>query len=94
MRFIAYPCGEYDEDIEELTKAAGYRAAFTVHYGLAAPGEDPFILDRVPIFGSNSHTLARFKLRLRLAPLLAPLNDFKTSLGKQHPWLAHFIMVP
>ncbi len=94
VRFIAYPCGEYDEDIEELTKAAGYRAAFTVHYGLAAPGEDPFILDRVPIFGSNSHTLARFKLRLRLAPLLAPLNDCKTSLGKQHPWLAHFIMVP
>ena len=94
VRFIAYPCGEYDEDIEELTKAAGYRAAFTVHYGLAAPGEDPFILDRVPIFGSNSHTIARFKLRLRLAPLLAPLNDFKTSLGKQHPWLAHFSMVP
>lgn len=94
VTFIAYPCGEYDEDIENLTKDAGYRAAFTVNYGLAEPGEDPFILDRIPIFGSNSHTLARFKLRLTLAPVLAPLNHFKIQLGREHPWLAHFIMIP
>lgn len=94
VTFIAYPCGEYDETLEDLTKDAGYRAAFTVNYGLAEPGEDPFILDRVPIFGSNSHTLARFKLRLALAPVLAPLNQFKIALGKGHPWLAHFIMIP
>lgn len=94
VTFIAYPCGEYDETLEDLTKDAGYRAAFTVNYGLAEPGEDPFILDRVPIFGSNSHTLARFKLRLAFVPVLAPLNRFKIALGKGHPWLAHFIMIP
>ena len=94
VNFIAYPCGEYDADIEQATKDAGYRAAFTVNYALAEPGEDPFILDRVPIFGSNSHTLARFKLRLTFAPLFAPLNKIKMDLRKDHPTLASFIIVP
>lgn len=94
VNFIAYPCGEYNDDIEQATKDAGYRAAFTVNYGLAEPGEDPFILDRVPIFGSNSHTLARFKLRLTLAPLFAPLNKVKMELREDHPTLASFILVP
>lgn len=94
VNFIAYPCGEYDADIEQATKDADYRAAFTVNYGLAEPGEDPFILDRVPIFGSNSHTLARFKLRLTFAPLFAPLNKIKMDLRKDHPTLASFIIVP
>ena len=94
VNFIAYPCGEYNDDIEQATKDAGYRAAFTVNYGLAEPGEDPFILDRVPIFGSNSHTLLRFKLRLTLAPLFAPLNKVKMELREDHPTLASFILVP
>lgn len=94
VNFIAYPCGEYNEEIEQATKDAGYRAAFTVNYGLAEPGEDPFILDRVPIFGSNSHTLLRFKLRLTLAPLFAPLNKAKMDLRKDHPTLSSFIFVP
>ena len=94
VNFIAYPCGEYNDAIEQATKDAGYRAAFTVNYGLAEPGEDPFILDRVPIFGSNSHTLARFKLRLTLAPLFAPLNKVKMELREDHPTLASFILVP
>lgn len=94
VAFIAYPCGEYDADIEQATKDAGYRAAFTVNYGLAEPGENPFILDRVPIFGSNSHTLLRFKLRLTLAPIFAPLNRLKMNLREEHPTLASFILVP
>ena len=92
--FIAYPCGEYTQEIEDLTREAGYRAAFTVNYGLASPAENHFILDRVPIFGSNSHTLLRFKLRLRLAPLFAPLDRLRVSLKKTHPTLAQWILVP
>ena len=94
VAFIAYPCGEYNADIEQATKDAGYRAAFTVNYGLAEPSENHFILDRVPIFGSNSHTLLRFKLRLKLAPVLAPLNRVKMSLKDSHPTLASFILIP
>ena len=94
VRFIAYPCGEYDADIEQATKDAGYRAAFTVNYGLAEPSENHFILDRVPIFGSNSQTLLRFKLRLKLAPVLAPLNRLKMSLKNQHPTLSNLILIP
>ena len=71
INFIAYPCGSYDEELERMTKEAGYRAAFTVHYGLANPDENPYILDRVPIFApldalsrslvKNGHTiLAKF----------------------------------
>lgn len=41
INFIAYPCGSYDEELERMTKEAGYRAAFTVHYGLANPDENP-----------------------------------------------------
>lgn len=94
VRFIAYPCGEYNDDIEQATKDAGYRAAFTVNYGLAEPTENHFVLDRVPIFGSNSHTLLRFKLRLCLAPVFAPLNRIKMDLRDTHPTLASFILVP
>ena len=94
VRFIAYPCGEYNDDIEQATKDAGYRAAFTVNYGLAEPSENHFVLDRVPIFGSNSHTLLRFKLRLCFAPVFAPLNRIKMDLRDTHPTLASFIFVP
>ena len=94
VRFIAYPCGEYNDEIEQATKDAGYRAAFTVNYGLAEPSENHFVLDRVPIFGSNSHTLLRFKLRLCFAPVFAPLNRIKMDLRDTHPTLASFIFVP
>ncbi len=95
VRFIAYPCGSYDEEVERLTKEAGYRGAFTVNYGLASPDEQRFILDRIPIFGCNSHTFLRFKIRLVLAPLLSPLSSWKNELEKNnHPWLANLITIP
>jgi len=80
--FIAYPCGSYDETVEQLTKEAGYRAAFTVNYGLASPDEQRFILDRIPIFGCNDHTFMRFKLRMELAPILTPINSLKEYLAQ------------
>lgn len=95
VRFIAYPCGSYDEEVERLTKDANYRAAFTVNYGLAAPDEQRFVLDRIPIFGCNQHTFLRFKLRLTLAPLFSPLSTWKKDLQNNgHPWLASLIWIP
>ncbi|MBR2214812.1 MAG: polysaccharide deacetylase family protein [Selenomonadaceae bacterium] len=95
VNFIAYPCGTYTEEVKSLTKEAGYRAAFTVNYGLAEPDEERFILDRIPIFGSNSHTLFRFKLRLIGAPVIAPLMRLKQNLNDGgHTLLARLIVIP
>lgn len=95
INFIAYPCGSYDEELERLTKKAGYRAAFTVNYGLSDPDENHFILDRVPIFGSNSHTMLRFKMRLQYSPIFAPLAKIHRNLtAGNHTFLAKFIPTP
>ena len=74
---------------------SGYRAAFTVHYGLANPDENPYILDRVPIFGCNSHQFLRFRLRLEYAPIFAPLDALSRDLVKNgHTLLARFVPTP
>ena len=80
MHYIAYPGGRVNAEIEEITRAAGYRGGFTVHYGLSTPEEGRYQMDRIPIFGANMHTLTRFKLRLALAPLIEPLEDLRLEL--------------
>ena len=80
MHYIAYPGGRVNPEIEEITRAAGYRGGFTVHYGLSTPTEGRYQMDRIPIFGANMHTLTRFKLRLAFAPLIAPLEDLRLTL--------------
>ncbi len=93
--FIAYPCGSYDDTVEQLTKESGYRAAFTVNYGLASPEDQRFILDRIPIFGCNDHTFLRFQLRLELAPILTPVNALKVQLAqKGYERLSDLIPMP
>lgn len=95
VHFIAYPCGSYNDEVQELTQETGYRAAFTVKYGLDKPGMDMYALNRVPIFGGNSHTLLRFKLRIRFAPLLTFLSQYRNDLIKSnHPGLARFVPMP
>ena len=95
VRFIAYPCGAFNEEIEESSLAAGYKGAFTVHYGLAEPDQNRLQLDRVPVFGSNSHTLLRFKLRLSCAPIFAPLDELQRNLRADgHEFLARLLLVP
>ena len=95
VTFIAYPCGSYNSEVQQLTKEAGYRGAFTVHYGLDSLSEPMYALDRVPIFGGNSHTLMRFKFRLRFAPAVIALSQIKNDISKSsHPGLARFIPVP
>jgi len=78
--FIAYPGGMYTTEVEELTRDVGYRAAFTVDYGLSHSLPQHYVLPRIPIFGNNSYPLLRFKARLVLAPIIAPLHRFKERL--------------
>ena len=95
MHYIAYPGGRVNAEIEEITRAAGYRGGFTVHYGLSTPSEGVYQMDRIPIFGANMHTLSRFKLRLAFAPLIAPLEDLRLDCRAWGlPWLANCMPIP
>jgi peptidoglycan/xylan/chitin deacetylase (PgdA/CDA1 family) len=46
--FFCYPSGRYDARVVGAVRAAGYRGATTVEFGLARPSE-PFTLDRVRV---------------------------------------------
>ena len=92
---IAYPGGLYTREVEEMTHEIGYRAAFTVDYGLSHKDPQHYILPRIPIFGNNSYPLLRFQVRLLAAPILAPLNRFKNRLIEDgNGVVAQFIWIP
>ena len=93
--FIAYPGGLYTQEVEDMTQDIGYRAAFTVDYGLAHQLPQHYVLPRIPIFGNNSYPMLRFKMRLLGAPIIAPLHRFKNRLIKDgNGMVADFIWIP
>jgi peptidoglycan/xylan/chitin deacetylase (PgdA/CDA1 family) len=47
--FFCYPAGKYDARVVTAVRAAGYRAATTVDFGLASPRDGLFTLKRVRI---------------------------------------------
>lgn len=95
VNFLAYPCGSYDEELQQMVKKAGYKGAFTVNFGMADKTENHYLLDRVPVFGCTNHTLLRFKLRLNYAPIFAPLARFHKDLRESgHTFIARFIPTP
>ena len=94
-KFIAFPDGRYTVDAEALCKEVGYRAGFTINYGLARKDPQHYVLDRIPIYGANEHTLLRFKMRLKGAPIVAPLSRFKERLILDgNPEVAELIPLP
>lgn len=93
--YIAYPYGKYTVEAEDMSKEVGYRASFVTDYGLAHKEPQHYVLDRIPIYGANSHTLFRFQLRLKLAPIIAPLSRFKERLiSDGNPEVADLIWIP
>lgn len=93
-KFIAYPQGKYSVEAEDTSKEVHYRAGFIEDYGLAKSEPNRFILTRIPVVGSNSHTLLRFKLRLNGSPILAPINRFKNDIAEGNPEIADLIFIP
>ena len=93
-KFIAYPDGKYSVDAEDTSKECGFRAAFIEDYGLATNDSNNYVLTRIPVLGSNSHTLLRFQLRLRGSPIFAPLHRFKTDIAEGNPEFADLIFIP
>ncbi len=93
-KFIAYPEGKYSVDAEDTSKEVGFRAAFIEDYGLATNDSNSYVLTRIPVLGSNSHTLLRFQLRLRGSPIFAPLHRFKMDIAEGNPEIADLIFIP
>jgi peptidoglycan/xylan/chitin deacetylase (PgdA/CDA1 family) len=95
VNFIAYPAGKYTVEAEKVSKEAGYRAGFIADYGLAQKDPQRYVLTRIPILGANSHTLFRFKLRLKFSPIFAPMHRFKEKLIRDgNPEVAELIWIP
>ncbi|AFZ13626.1 polysaccharide deacetylase [Crinalium epipsammum PCC 9333] len=46
---LAYPHGEYDENVKRAVQEAGIQAAFTVEPGLMQPNQDPYQIPRIEI---------------------------------------------
>jgi peptidoglycan/xylan/chitin deacetylase (PgdA/CDA1 family) len=65
IRHLAYPFGSVNRNVREAAERAGYVSACTTDKGLARAGDDPLMLRRVPIYGSDS--LVDFVFRLRTA---------------------------
>lgn len=93
-KFIAYPEGKYSTAAEETSKECGFRAGFIEDYGLAANDSNAYVLTRIPVRGSNDNTLFRFKLRLKGAPLFAPIHRFKMDIAEGNPEIADLIFIP
>jgi peptidoglycan/xylan/chitin deacetylase (PgdA/CDA1 family) len=80
VEYLAYPGGIYDKRVIELTKQAGYRAAFTVNVGRDTKKCGIFTLNRIPIFAAN-HTFLHFWLRLKFTQIVITLQNFKEILN-------------
>ncbi|MDR3564954.1 MAG: polysaccharide deacetylase family protein [Negativicutes bacterium] len=71
--YFAYPTGAYNQQLEQLVRQAGYKAAFTIRFGQAGLESDPLAIERIPVFKS-SQSFRSFYYRLTAAPLLERLG--------------------
>jgi peptidoglycan/xylan/chitin deacetylase (PgdA/CDA1 family) len=76
-RYFAYPTGTYNSAIEDMVRAAGYKAAFTIQYGQVGADSDLYALERIPIF-KGQKTFRSFFIRLNGAPILEGLGIVKS----------------
>ena len=73
VEFIAYPYGQYDDNIFAVLEKTGYRGALTGKSGLNTGKENPYRLKRVNI-PKPRLGLFEFRLRLLRAELYEKLN--------------------
>ena len=63
VEFFAYPFGKVSDPVRGLAVQAGYRAACSTRSGFNRPGEDPFLLRRIDVFGTDRMWQFRQKLK-------------------------------
>lgn len=79
VRFLAYPYGEYDTHVANVTADMGYDAALTCNYGPVREGDDPYRLRRVVI--EKSTTFEQFRKYLGATPLR--VSDITPRMGRR-----------
>lgn len=95
--FVAFPCGSFDEETLKQATKAGYKGGFTVRFDLVREQDNPFDLNRIPVFGHahSRHDMLRFKLKLKFAPIFGSLERAQVFLRKAgYPRLANLIITP
>lgn len=63
---VAYPNGDFNEDVVSLSRAAGFRLGFTTDKGSVGFEADPFRLPRINIHESATQTMPEFLCALLL----------------------------
>ncbi len=63
-RLLAYPYGQHSPAVVEAARQAGYSAAFTTRSGFNQQGDDPFLLRRLDVFGTDSPAALLHKVAL------------------------------
>jgi len=63
VSFFAYPYGKFNETVRDLVYRSGYQAACSTRSGFNRPGEDPYLLRRIDIFGTDRLWQFRQKLK-------------------------------
>ncbi|MBI3154311.1 MAG: polysaccharide deacetylase family protein [Burkholderiales bacterium] len=87
VRHFAYPYGLFDERVREIVVQAGYASACSTRSGFNRPGEDPYLLRRIDIAGTDKQWQFRQKLQYgsneakRLQPLAYYAGRLRARLG-------------
>lgn len=68
---LAYPYGEYDEDIEILAKKAGYTQTYTTDVGIMKKTDSPYLIKRMNVDGLCSEK--RLLVQIKLLEILASI---------------------
>ncbi len=85
---FAYPYGEYSTDIVEIIKGLGFVAAFAQQSGVIHSAHNRYILPRFPMGGPFA-TLASFKTKLAMQPLLVSEEDSFDPVIEDNPPVLH-----
>ena len=60
--YLAYPYGRLNDQVLELTREAGYEAAFSTQPGFNRRNVDPYRIRRLDVFGTDSPTMLARKI--------------------------------
>jgi peptidoglycan/xylan/chitin deacetylase (PgdA/CDA1 family) len=83
VRHFAYPYGLFSEAVREMVVDAGYRSACSTRSGFNRPGEDPFLIRRIDVAGTDKPWQFRQKLHhgTNEASRLQPLVYYARRIG-------------
>lgn len=89
IEYFAYPYGKFSDPVRDLVAAAGYRAACSTRSGFNRRGEDPYLLRRIDVFGTDRLWQFRQKLKFgineatRTYPLRYLARRVRARLGAE-----------